>query len=92
MRLSRLTLLLTACALTALATPSSAQDGSSGALPQAGNSPASPDAPAVVIESEAVAPASPAPVVPIPAEWSPVPADEMGQSAYGLYLSGRLAA
>lgn len=92
MRLSRLTLLLTACALTALAAPASAQDGSPVAPPQTGNSQPAPSDPAIVIESEAVAPPSPAPVVPIPAEWSPVPTNEMGQSAYGLYLSGRLAA
>jgi tetratricopeptide (TPR) repeat protein len=92
MRLSRLTLLLTACALTALATPSSAQDGSSGAQPQTGNALPPAADPAIVTGDAAVAPPPPAPVVPIPAEWSPVPTDEMGQSAYGLYLSGRLAA
>src|SRR5688500_7838929 len=36
-----------------------------------------------------VPPATVAP--PIPAEWSPVPVDPAGQSAYGLYLAGRLA-
>ena len=36
---------------------------------------------------EAAAPAAP----PIPAVWAPVPLDPAGQSAYGLYLAGRLA-
>jgi len=80
MRLSRFALLLSGCALTALASPVWAQD----APP--------PAAPAIVIENEAVVPAPPAPVVAIPAVWSPVPVDEMGRTAYGLYLSGRLAA
>jgi hypothetical protein len=75
MRLSRLTLLLTACALAALAAPVSAQD----AVPLA--SPAGP---------AAEEPAEPA-TVPIPAVWAPVPVDAAGQSAYGLYLSGLLA-
>lgn len=84
MRLSRLSLLLTASALTALAAPVCAQDGPVIVPP--------PAAPAIVIENEAVTPTPPTPVVAIPAEWSPVPADEMGRTAYGLYLSGRLAA
>ena len=84
MRLSRLSLLLTACALTALAAPALAQEAPNFVPP--------PAAPAVVIETEVVAPTPAVPVVAIPAEWSPVPADEMGQTAYGLYLSGRLAA
>ncbi|MBN8530169.1 MAG: hypothetical protein J0M36_13165, partial [Caulobacterales bacterium] len=40
-------------------------------------------------EDEA-APEAPA-VTPIPTVWSPVPRDEEGRSAYGLYLAGRLA-
>lgn len=79
MRLSRLALLLSGCALTALASPALAQDAPA-------------VAPAEIIGNEAVVPAPPAPVVAIPAEWSPVPTDEMGRTAYGLYLSGRLAA
>ncbi len=75
MRLSRLTLLLTACALAALAAPVYAQH----AVPLA--SPAGP---------AAEEPAEPA-TVPIPAVWAPVPVDAAGQSAYGLYLSGLLA-
>lgn len=71
MRLSRLALLLTGCALTAAASPAWAQDA-----PVSATQPGNPSPPVVVA---------------IPAEWSPVPADDMGRSAYGLYLSGRLA-
>lgn len=47
--------------------------------------------PAEVPTEEPVAePEAPAP--PIPAVWAPVPTDAQGNSAYGLYLSGRLAA
>ena len=90
MRLSRLSLLLTACALAGLAAPAVAQDAPIGVPPAGGPPP--PSAPALVIENEAVAPTPPVPVVAIPSEWSPVPSDEMGRTAYGLYLSGRLAA
>jgi Flp pilus assembly protein TadD len=90
MRLSRLALLLTGCALTALASPTGAQEPPS-VPPQSGNPLPPPADPAIVIENAAVAPPPPV-VVAIPAEWSPVPADEMGRTAYGLYLSGRLAA
>ena len=90
MRLSRLALLLTGCALTVLASPAWAQDAPV-VVPQSGNPGPSPAAPAVVIENQAVAPPSPVPVAPIPAVWSPVPVDAAEQSAYGLYLSGLLA-
>lgn len=40
----------------------------------------------VVLEEEAAATPPP-----IPVEWSPAPRDPSGQSAYGLYLAGRLA-
>lgn len=73
MRLSPLAVLLTGCALAALASPAFAQD-----------------APANVTESSAGAP-PPVEVVAIPEVWAPVPTDELGQTAYGLYLSGRLA-
>ena len=92
MRLSRLALLLTGCALTVLASPTWAQDMPEVA-PPSGNPPPSPAAPLIVVENESVTPVPPpAPVVPIPAVWSPVPTDELGRSAYGLYLSGRVAA
>lgn len=41
--------------------------------------------------AEAAAAPEAEPVDPIPAVWSPVPRDEDGRSAYGLYLAGRLA-
>jgi tetratricopeptide (TPR) repeat protein len=69
----------------ALAAPVLAQDAPIIAPPL-------PAAPAIVTGNEAEAPAPPVAIVAIPAEWSPVPADEMGRTAYGLYLSGRLAA
>jgi tetratricopeptide (TPR) repeat protein len=75
MRHFRLSLLLTVCALTALAPPVLAQDGPSPVIPAE---------PAV---AGSVEPATP----PIPAIWAPVPVDATGQSAYGLYLSGLLA-
>ena len=91
MRLSRLSLLLTACAVTALAAPAAAQDAPI-VVPPSEVPLERPDVPAVVREARILG-VPPTPVVPpIPAEWSPVPADEMGRTAYGLYLSGRLAA
>jgi len=60
-------------------------------------SPADAVPPAVPAETPADADGVPiiAPAVaeapPIPAEWSPVPTDGQDNSAYGLYLSGRLA-
>jgi tetratricopeptide (TPR) repeat protein len=55
------------------------------------------DAPAtgaepIVIRTEEIdRPPVPPPPPPIPAIWSPAPTDAEGRSAYGLYLSGRLA-
>lgn len=103
MRLSRLSLLLTACALTALAAPAVAQDAPVIIDPSV-NPPAVAPVPGIdEIEPgerlpPLVVPANERPVepppamIPIPAEWSPVPTDEMGRTAYGLYLSGRMAA
>ena len=103
MRLSRLSLLLTACALTALAAPAVAQDAPVIIDPSV-NPPTVAPVPGIdEIEPgerlpPLVVPANERPVepppamIPIPAEWSPVPTDEMGRTAYGLYLSGRLAA
>ncbi len=80
MRLSRLSLLLTASVLTALGSPALAQEA-----PAVVNPPVvAPAEPAAAAPDEPVAP-------PIPAVWSPVPVDATGQSAYGLYLSGLLA-
>ncbi|GAA0609284.1 tetratricopeptide repeat protein [Brevundimonas kwangchunensis] len=64
------------------------------------------DAPAVIIEDPNAPPAAlpsevpteepvaePEPAAPpIPAVWAPVPTDAAGNSAYGLYLAGRVAA
>ncbi len=78
MRLSRLALLLTGCTLTALASPAWSQEAQV----------ADPSA-ETPVEAE-VAALLPPPIA-IPAEWAPVPSDGLGRSAYGLYLSGRLA-
>lgn len=91
MRFPSLALLLTSCALTALASPAWAQDPPVETPAPAEATPA-PEAPAVVVEAapEPAAAVEP-PVAPIPAIWAPVPVDAAGQSAYGLYLAGRLA-
>ncbi|MGZ9099795.1 MAG: tetratricopeptide repeat protein [Brevundimonas sp.] len=91
MRFSSLALLLTGCALTALSSPAWAQDPPVGIPVPAETFPA-PEAPAIIVEvpPEAV-PAAEPPAPPIPAIWAPVPVDAEGQSAYGLYLAGRLA-
>jgi tetratricopeptide (TPR) repeat protein len=47
--------------------------------------------PLVIPIEEAVATAAEPVAPPIPAIWAPVPVDASGQSAYGLYLAGRLA-
>lgn len=80
MRLSRLVLLLSGCALTALASPALAQEA-----------PVVVNPPVVIPEEEAVAAPVEPDAPPIPAVWAPVPVDAAGQSAYGLYLSGLLA-
>lgn len=106
MRPSRLALLLTGCALLALASPVAAQDAAPIVIdpplrPQqapvlapapGGDSPSPSELhpPAVVPADEPVA--EPEPVAPpIPEIWAPVPTDGDGRSAYGLYLSGRVA-
>jgi Flp pilus assembly protein TadD len=92
MRHSCLALLLTGCALTALASPAWAQDPPIVVQVPAEASSA-PNAPVVIIDGEPGSggtPAEPA-APPIPEVWAPVPVDAAGQSAYGLYLSGRLA-
>lgn len=101
MRLSRLASLLTGCAVLALAAPAAAQQA-----PVVIDPPLRPPLVVVPgvepVESNeslpaVVAPADEPPVPaeeaapPIPAVWAPVPFDAEGQSAYGLYLSGRLA-
>lgn len=105
MRLSRLNLLLTACALTALAAPALAQDppviidppliSPTGQplvpTPVDGLAPDALRPPLVMPTGEAAAESAEPAAPPIPAIWAPVPVDRTGQSAYGLYLSGLLA-
>lgn len=99
MRPFRLSLLLTACALTALAAPAAAQDAPIIVDPPVRapvpgvdeREPGEGLPPLVVPASEGAVAPSPPVAPPIPAEWSPVPTDERGRSAYGFYLSGRLA-
>lgn len=91
MRPSSLALLLTGCALTALASPAWAQEPAI-AVPAPAEASPLPEAPAIIVEGED----EPIEIVevtapPIPAIWAPVPVDAAGQSAYGLYLAGRLA-
>ena len=87
MPLTSLRLLLSGCALLALVAPAVAQD------PPSSVEPAGQSAPAVVVEpapAAATPPVEPA-APPIPAIWAPAPFTADGQSAYGLYLSGRVA-
>lgn len=98
MRPSLLRLLLSGCALLALASPALAQEAPIIVDPPL-ISPAGQGAPAdplpapLIVPGEApaeeveAAPATP----PIPEVWSPVPRDAEGRSAYGLYLAGRIA-
>lgn len=87
MRIARFSLLLATVSL--IAPPASAQD--TPAKPPVAATPtteAAPSPPAVVM----MAPPVEEPPVAIPEVWAPVPTDHEGRSAYGLYLSGRLAA
>ena len=77
--------LIAGAALAAL--PVAAQEAPSPVDPPA---PASQDAPAVVPDEAAAVPAEPE-TPPILEVWAPAPVDAEGRSAYGLYLSGRLA-
>jgi tetratricopeptide (TPR) repeat protein len=92
MRPSSLRLLLSGCALLALTSPAFAQDAPIVVSPTPMTPAREPDLhpPAVIPVEEPVAEAEPA-APPIPAVWAPVPVDARGQSAYGLYLSGRIA-
>ena len=103
MRSSSLRLLLSGCALLVFAAPAFAQDApviTDPPLEQPAGSPAGEGPPPASILPPAVAPgedpasdAEPAtPATPaIPEVWAPVPVDAQGRSAYGLYLSGRIA-
>ncbi|RZJ32230.1 MAG: hypothetical protein EON85_01815, partial [Brevundimonas sp.] len=97
MRSSSLRLLLSGCALLALTSPAFAQEApivvQAPPLPAPATAPErTPDLhpPAIIPTEEPVAEAEPE-APPIPAIWAPVPVDEEGRSAYGLYLSGRIA-
>lgn len=87
MRLSSLRLLLSGCALLALASPAAAQDAQPAVEPARQSAPAIVVQPGPDVATPPVEPAAP----PIPAIWSPAPFTADGQSAYGLYLSGRVA-
>ena len=100
MRLSRLASLLTGCAVLALSAPAAAQEAPIILIdpPQPvgvpGVEPAQPNEllpPLVVPADEPSAPLEEAATPPVPADWAPIPFDAEGRSAYGLYLSGRLA-
>lgn len=97
MRPISLRLLLSGCALLALAAPAAAQESLAAEPPPLSADPAPDGAPAIVVEPEEDAETGPVtlpaePVTPpIPDVWSPAPFTADGQSAYGLYLSGRVA-
>lgn len=103
MRLSSLSLLLSGCAVLALTSPAAAQDAPpvivvdpprvDPAVPMPEGDVVRPEQvspPAAVPDEEPEPPAEPV-TPPIPAIWSPSPFAADGQSAYGLYLSGRVA-
>lgn len=85
MHIARFSLLLATVSFIAL--PAVGQDTTT--KPPAAAPPATeaPPRPAVVM----MAPPVEEPAVAIPEVWAPVPTDSEGRSAYGLYLSGRLA-
>lgn len=95
MRSSSFRIFLTGCALAALVSPAVAQDGGAAEAaspPVVVVAPLEPAPAAAEAEADEVAaPPSPAAAPAIPATWSPVPLDREGRSAYGLYLSGRVA-
>lgn len=97
MRSSSLRVLLSGCALLALTTPALAQEAPVVVPVPEVPAPAitperTPDLhpPAVIPTEDPVAEAE-APAPPIPEVWEPVPVNAQGESAYGLYLSGRIA-
>lgn len=97
MRSNSLRLLLSGCALLAFAAPAAAQETPASEPPPLSAEPAPDGAPAIIVEPDEDAEADPV-TVPIeavapaiPEIWSPAPFTPDGQSAYGLYLSGRVA-
>ena len=105
MRLTSLRLLLSGCALLAFAAPVAAQDAPVILMdppPAPGDAAPVSVPPGGEVESERLSPPAIVPAddpepeaepatPPIPAVWSPAPFAADGQSAYGLYLSGRVA-
>ena len=96
MILTPLRLLSTGCALVTLmvAAPSLAQDVPASQVPDAGVPTQAEPAvlpPAIVVEAPPIDRTAELEAPAIPAVWSPIPETADGQSAYGLYLSGRLA-
>ena len=102
MRLISLRLLLSGCALLAFAAPSAAQEApvvvdpplrGPATVPAADDpAPPGPDVmPPAVVPAEEPAPAGEPATPAIPEVWAPAPFTADGRSAYGLYLSGRIA-
>lgn len=95
MRLTSLRLLLSGCALLAFGAPVAAQDAPAIVDPplqgpEAVPAPGEDAPPAVAPEAQGDPVEEPA-TPPIPEVWSPAPFTADGRSAYGLYLSGRIA-
>ena len=97
MRHTSLRLLLSGCALLAFTASAAAQETPDSGRPPLSAEPAPDGAPAIIVEPDedagtgpAAGPVEPA-APPIPEVWSPAPFTADGQSAYGLYLSGRVA-
>ncbi|MCS6622714.1 tetratricopeptide repeat protein [Roseibacterium beibuensis] len=98
MRLSSLRLLLSGCALLAFAMPVAAQEAPAPERPPLSAEPPPEGAPAIIVEPDEATnsgpvtlPVEPPTAPPIPEVWAPAPFAADGQSAYGLYLSGRVA-
>ena len=104
MRHTSLRLLLSGCALLAFASSAAAQDapivvdpplrdGAPVVVPLPAGDVVAPEElrPPAVVPTDDPAPAAEPETPPIPAIWSPAPFTADGRSAYGLYLSGRIA-
>lgn len=104
MRHTSLRLLLSGCALLAFAAPAAAQeapivvdpplrDGPPVVVPLPGGDVVAPEElrPPAVVPTDDPAPVAEPETPPIPTVWSPAPFTADGRSAYGLYLSGRIA-
>lgn len=97
MRLTSFRLLLSGCALLAFAAPAAAQETPAVEPAPLSAEPAPDAAPSIIVEPDEDASTGPATLPiepaapPIPEVWSPPPFTADGQSAYGIYLSGRVA-